>query len=183
MYVWITYRPIIYNRTYLTRISNLAWRIDHVVSTAWSYAPKQNDAAATMQRLKYTLHGMSTTVLLSPHWFTFTFTSRAFSRCFYPKQLTISTFVRRRERTIYLCGYSKDVHRTKCQALTITRLTHSLYTTEIVRIRRYTVLCHLIVSVGLTQHIFYQIASVSPDGEDNDPQMPDVLKPNMIKCD
>ena len=40
----------------------------------------------------------------------------AFSRRFYPKWLTISTFVRRRE-TIY--WYSKDVHRNKCQAITI----------------------------------------------------------------
>ena len=30
-------------------------------------------------------------------------------------------------KTIYLCWYSKDVHRTKCKALTIARLTHSLY--------------------------------------------------------
>ena len=28
--------------------------------------------------------------------------------------------------TIYRCRYIKDVHRTKCQTLTITRLTHSL---------------------------------------------------------
>ena len=34
----------------------------------------------------------------------------------------------------------KDVHRTKCQAQTITRLTHSLYTTKIARIRCYTML-------------------------------------------
>ena len=32
------------------------------------------------------------------------------------------------ETTLDLCRYSKDVHRTKCQALTIVRLTHSLYT-------------------------------------------------------
>ena len=37
------------------------------------------------------------------------------------------------ETTIYLCRYSKDVHRTKCQALTIVRLTHSPYTTKIAR--------------------------------------------------
>ena len=35
---------------------------------------------------------------------------------------------------------SKDVHRTKCQALTIAGLTHSLYTTQMARIRRYTML-------------------------------------------
>ena len=40
---------------------------------------------------------------------------------------------------LYLCLYSKDVHRTKWQALTIARLTHSLYT-EIARIRCYTML-------------------------------------------
>ena len=33
------------------------------------------------------------------------------------------------------CRYSKDVHRTKCKALTITRLTHSPYTTKIARVR------------------------------------------------
>jgi hypothetical protein len=37
---------------------------------------------------------------------------------------------------MYRCRYSKDVHRTKCQELTIARLTHSLYTTKIARIRR-----------------------------------------------
>uniref|UniRef100_A0A8C4ZFI8 Thyroglobulin n=1 Tax=Gadus morhua TaxID=8049 RepID=A0A8C4ZFI8_GADMO len=35
------------------------------------------------------------------------------------------------ETTIYRCRCSKDVHGTKCQALTITRLTHSPYTTKI----------------------------------------------------
>ena len=40
--------------------------------------------------------------------------------------------------TIYRCQYSKDVHRAKCQALTISRLTHSLYTTKISWIRCYT---------------------------------------------
>ena len=48
------------------------------------------------------------------HKCTFTFTFRAFSRRFYPKRLTISTFVIRSE-TIYHCRYSKDVHRTKCK--------------------------------------------------------------------
>ena len=41
--------------------------------------------------------------------------------------------------TVYpYCQYSKDVHRTKChQALTIVRLTHSLYAPNIARIRCY----------------------------------------------
>ena len=39
-----------------------------------------------------------------------------------------------KETTLYLCRCSKDV-RTKCQALTIARLTHSLNPTERVRIR------------------------------------------------
>ena len=38
-----------------------------------------------------------------------TFTFRV---SFYPERLTISTFVVRRA-AIYLCGFSKDVHRTK----------------------------------------------------------------------
>ena len=45
---------------------------------------------------------------------TLRFTFRAFSRRFYPKWLTVSTFVIRSE-TIYRCRYSKDVHRTKCK--------------------------------------------------------------------
>ena len=44
----------------------------------------------------------------------------------------------KRETTIYRCGYSRDIHRTMCQALTITRLTHSPYATKIGRIRCYT---------------------------------------------
>ena len=42
-----------------------------------------------------------------------------------------------KKTTIY---HSEDVHRTKCQAPTIARLTHSLYTTEIASIRCYTML-------------------------------------------
>ena len=40
--------------------------------------------------------------------------------------------------TIYRCWYSK--YRTKCPSLTIARLTHSLYTTKMARIRCYTML-------------------------------------------
>ena len=57
--------------------------------------------------------------------FTFIFTFRSFSRRFYQKRVTISTFVRRRKTTIYCCQDSKEVHRTKCRALTISRLTRS----------------------------------------------------------
>ena len=38
----------------------------------------------------------------------------AFSRRFYPKRLTIRTFVIR-SASIYRCRYRKDVHRTKCK--------------------------------------------------------------------
>ena len=63
-------------------------------------------------------------------WALTTFSFRAFSRRFYLKRLTISTFVRRwRNNNISLDRYSKDVHITKFQALTIARLTHSLCTT------------------------------------------------------
>ena len=48
------------------------------------------------------------------------------------------------ETTIYRCRYSKDDHRTKCQALTIVSLTHSPYTTKIARIRCYTMLSTVI---------------------------------------
>ena len=49
-----------------------------------------------------------------PFTFTFKFTFREFRRRFYPKRLTISTFVMRSE-TIYRCQYRKDVHRAKCK--------------------------------------------------------------------
>ena len=40
-----------------------------------------------------------------------------------------------KEKQQYRCRYIKDVHRTKCQALTIAWLTHSPYTTKIGKIR------------------------------------------------
>ena len=48
----------------------------------------------------------------------FTFT---FSRRFYPKRLTMNTFVIRSE-TIYRRPYSKDVHRTKCKCFILLNL-------------------------------------------------------------
>ena len=42
--------------------------------------------------------------------FTFTLTFRAFSRRFYPKRLTMSTFQSEEGETIYCCRYSMDVH-------------------------------------------------------------------------
>ena len=56
---------------------------------------------------------------------TFSFTFRAFGRRFYPNDLQSVHLSEERETTIYRCRYSKDVQRTKCQALTIPRLTHS----------------------------------------------------------
>ena len=56
-------------------------------------------------------------------------TFRAFTRRLCPKRVRISKFVRR-NRNKYICWCSKDVHGKKCQALTITRLTHSPYTTD-----------------------------------------------------
>ena len=64
-------------------------------------------------RVWYTVHLYNMIVCFA---FTLHFKCRAFSRRFYPEE---------RETQIYRCRYSKDVHRTKCQALTITRLTHS----------------------------------------------------------
>ena len=61
--------------------------------------------------------------------YTSTFTFRAFSRRFNQIDLLISVI------KIYCCLCSKEVHRTKCQALTTARLTHSPYTTKIARIR------------------------------------------------
>ena len=63
------------------------------------------------------------------------FTLRAFSRRFNAKRLTIQYICQKKETTIYHCPYSKDIHRTKCLALTIVSLTHSPYTTKIARIR------------------------------------------------
>ena len=56
----------------------------------------------------------------------FTFIFRAFSKTLSSKA-TYNRYIRqkKRETTVYLCRYRKDAHRTKCQALTIARLTHS----------------------------------------------------------
>jgi hypothetical protein len=59
-------------------------------------------------------------------------------RTLYPKRLTKSTFIRRKRNNI--CLYSKDVHRTKCQAQRIARLIQSLYPKKIARIRCYKML-------------------------------------------
>ena len=42
-----------------------------------------------------------------------------------------SIYQKKAEQQYISGGTFKDFHRTKCQALTITRLTHSLYTTEV----------------------------------------------------
>ena len=80
------------------------------------------------------------------HSFTFTFTFRAFSRRFYPKLLTISTFVRRKRNNNKLNKGSFIVDSKICtrqievkyQALTIPRLIHSPYKTKIATVRCYT---------------------------------------------
>ena len=48
------------------------------------------------------------------------FTCRAFSRHFYNQYIC-----QKKVKHYGYCGYSKDVHRTKCKALTITRLTRA----------------------------------------------------------
>ena len=73
--------------------------------------------------------------MVKKKWYTFAIDLhldlRAFSRCFNPKQFTIRGHLSEaRETKIYRCWYSKDVHRTKCQALAIVRIT-----TKIARIR------------------------------------------------
>ena len=73
--------------------------------------------------------GVGGTSCLDSNSFT-TFICRAFSECFFIKSdLQYSTFVGWKRNNTVLCRYSEDVHRTKRQALTITRLTRSLYTT------------------------------------------------------
>ena len=64
---------------------------------------------------------------------TFTFTFRAFSRRFYLKRLTISTFV----SIIYCCWCSPDIHRNKSQAVTIARLINSPNSTKIASTTQY----------------------------------------------
>ena len=56
-----------------------------------------------------------------------------------------------------LCQYSKDIHRTKCQALTITRLTHSPLTTKIARTRRHTMLSTICNNVFKCQDVQHTI--------------------------
>ena len=80
----------------------------------------------------------------------FTFTLRAFSKRFYPKRFTICQ--KKDKTTIYRCWCSKDVHRTKCQALSIVRLTHSLYTTKLARIRCYTMLSNIFTTYNQCVH-------------------------------
>ena len=70
-----------------------------------------------------------------------TFTFRVFIRPFLPKATyNKSICQKKRKNNIYRYRCSKDVRRTKYQALTISRLTHSPYTTKIARIRCYTML-------------------------------------------
>ena len=47
--------------------------------------------------------------------------------------------------------YSGDDYKTKCQALTIARLSHSLCTTKIARIRSYTTKSFYFVCVSMTR--------------------------------
>ena len=58
----------------------------------------------------------------------------------YPKLLQISHYKQSHlsleSEAIDRCRYNEEVHRTKCKAPTIARLTHSLYTTKIARIKR-----------------------------------------------
>ena len=54
---------------------------------------------------------------------------------------------------LYPCWYSKDVHRTKCQARTIARLTRSLYSTKMARIRCYTMLRTIVILSAKTYNI------------------------------
>ena len=58
------------------------------------------------------------------------FICMAFSRYFNPSDLQRVDLPEEGE-TIYRCRYDKDVDRTKCKTLTISRLTHSPYITKI----------------------------------------------------
>ena len=58
----------------------------------------------------------------------------------YIKMLFSKASTEREGEKQYICWYSKDVHVTKAQALTIVRLTHSPYRIQIARIKLYTML-------------------------------------------
>ena len=65
-----------------------------------------------------------------------TFTFRALSRRFLSKATYNKYICQKKEKTtIQCCRYSTYVHRNKCQALTMVRLTYSLYTTKKASIR------------------------------------------------
>ena len=86
----------------------------HIRATPpWSSVPLMMTAAKPASMMTNCTASVQITAFRPP-CNTFTFTFRAFSRRFYPKRLTISTFVIRSE-TIFCCWYSKDVHRTKCK--------------------------------------------------------------------
>ena len=79
--------------------------------------------------------------------------------------------------------YIKDVHRNKCQALTITRLTHSPFTTEIARIRRYTILSTIFKCQGvqhtISAHIKRHLSQGTPvslTSEEHDGHLPFLLQ-------
>ena len=55
-------------------------------------------------------------------------------------QAIYNKYICQKEKQQYICQYIKDVHKTRCQALTIVRLTPSPYTTKIAMSRCYTIL-------------------------------------------
>ena len=75
--------------------------------------------------------------------------------------LTTADLSEESETTIYRCWYSKDVHRTKCQALTVARLTHSPYTTKLARIRGHMMLSTILKCKSVTPHCMYNRQNIS----------------------
>ena len=81
-------------------------------------------------------------------------------------------WVVRRKTTIYRWRYRKDAHRNKCQAITIARLTHSLYTTKIARIRCYMMLSTIFKCQDVQHTIRWRLEqelSCFPHEEEPDP--------------
>ena len=67
------------------------------------------------------------------------------------KEIHNKDMYQKKEKQQYIrCRYTKDVHRTKWQALTIARLNLSPYTTKIERIRRDTLL-----STAINCYVFF----------------------------
>ena len=119
----------------------------HTQAAISSLEESNSSSSATQRGLRYSFislakcNGKIWRTWSVSYWFYvlyFTFTFKPFSRHFHPKCLTINIHLSEERETIYRCWFSTDIHRNKCQALAIARLTPSPYTTKIAEKRFYT---------------------------------------------